>query len=157
MAEITLQAAPATAPMSRRTGVWRPTRMVVAGAVTVAVAAAVLVVGSTAGGPEGHGPTAFAVERLPNNLTSITIVNSDVSAHQMTDQLHAQGLDITIRTIPTTPDETGHWVVESFSGDVPQSVSDAVRAQTIKQPRAIEVPSTFRGSITFGVAVPSRG
>ena len=91
MAEITTQGARATKPVSRRTGVWRPARMVVAGAVTVAVAAAVFVIGSTVGGPEGHGPTAFAVERLPNNLTSITIVNSDASAQQMTDQLHAQG------------------------------------------------------------------
>lgn len=128
----------------------------------VAVTAGIFVTLSATGGSTGSTgstgieATAFTVNHVPGDMVTIKIVDSAASAQEMTKQLRSQGLDITVNTMSSTAQETGHWVLASFSGQVPESVSDAVSAQARRQPATITVPAAFPGSLTLVVAVKSR-
>jgi hypothetical protein len=124
----------------------------------VAATAGVFVTLSVTGGSTGltaTAATAFTINHVPGDMVTIKIVNSAASAQEMTKQLRGQGLDITVKTMSSTAQETGHWVFASFSAQVPQSVSDAVGAQASRQPATITVPAEFPGSLTLVVAVKS--
>jgi hypothetical protein len=125
MSEITTPAAerPPIAQPARR---FIPRRQLrVACTVAVAVTVATFVGLSTTGGPDGLGPTAFAVTQLPGG----TVVNSTASAKQMTAQLHKHGLNITITAVPSTPQLVGTWVYASFTAAVPSTLASSIAAQ----------------------------
>ena len=123
-------------------------------AALVAVAAAtatMFVVLSTTGGEGGLGPRAFAIARLPGDVVSIHVVDTDASAEQMTRQLQEHGLDITIEAVPTNRQLVGTWLWVSQSEDVPRSVGRSVEEQLAGYTATIELPSSFPGEITLGV------
>lgn len=131
----------------------RPLRLAVAGLTVAALTAGITVYANTGGGRSGNGPAAFAVETLPTGPVRITVLNqSDLSAQQMTRQLHAQGLDISITTLASNAQVAGEWLTYSSDGKDP--VDDAVvEAQMQGQPHQIEIPpGLLRHPIDFGVA-----
>lgn len=134
-----------------------PRRLVSAGAAVVVTAAALLTALSMTGGPGGLGPTAFAVSHLPGDIVAIEVVNSDATAEQMTRQLHAQGLSVTVHAVPTNPQLVGTWVYESFSGDVPEAIRTSIAEQARDGYRnTVEIPASFPGTITLAVGRPMR-
>lgn len=123
-------------------------------AVAAAVVALVVGIGTVAssiGGPTGHGPAAFAIEALPSGGVSIRVVDSKVSAGDMTAQLHAIGLDIAIDTAPASPQLVGRWLVVTASEEVPSQVADDVADQTLGSAATLEVRKRFRGQLTLTV------
>jgi hypothetical protein len=131
-------------------------RAILAGATIAVTAIAVTVAVSLTGGPTGHGPTAFAVEPLADGTVAISVVNSDVSAHAMTTQLHAAGLRINVTTMTASRQLVGTWVGSGATGDVPAAVSAAIAAQTVGYAATIDVPKAFTGTITLTVGVPTK-
>ena len=130
---------------------WTPRRLGM-GLVAVAAATAAVFVGLTVTtGPGGLGPTAFAVSHLSGDMVAIKVVNTKASADQMTRQLHGQGVNVSIQTVPTTPQLVGTWVMASFTGDVPASLSESVAQQTHGYVATLEVPAVFAGDLTLYV------
>jgi len=149
----------ATAPTSERAAPsrrWTPRRALAGVAALAVIAVAAFVGVSVTGGPAGLGPAAFAVTQLPGGTVAIHVVDDEATAAQMTRQLHAQGLNITIESVPTTPQLVGTWVWSSGSADAPRSLLDSIADQTHGYVATIEVPATFPGSITLGVGRATR-
>ena len=157
MREITLEQTPAAISPTATIRAVRPGRRrgLVGAFAGVAVAAAV-VVAVTLPGSSG-GPAAFDVQRISNDTVSIRIVNTAVDAKEMTRQLHRQGLNIFIDTMPASPQLVGFWLTSSFSGDVPESVASALMAQRSPGYTAtVELPVSFRGEIRLGIGRATR-
>jgi hypothetical protein len=114
-----------------------------------AAAAGVLAV-TMLGGPRGStGPAAFAMQTISRDTISVTIVNSRVDAKTMTDQLHQRGLDITVESVPVSPQLVGTWVGSAFSADVPETIAQTVIDQMSGYSSTIELPTSFTGEITL--------
>ena len=152
MTEIATQTAPAeVGPAPTHLRRWTLRRIGIAASAVAAATAAVFAGLAATSGPGGLGPSAFAVTHLPGDTVGIKVVNTQATADQMTRQLQADGVDVRIRTVPTTPQLVGTWVMASFSGEVPAAVSNAVAAQTRGYVATIELPAVFPGSITLYV------
>jgi hypothetical protein len=122
-----------------------------AGAAAVAVLAVTLT--ATSGDP-GSGPAAFDVQRISSDSIAVRVINTRVDADEMTDQLHALGLNARIEAMPASPQLIGRWLTVSFSGDFPADTEDAVLDQFkdgyLDQ---IQLPTGFEGWIGFGIGV----
>jgi hypothetical protein len=133
----------------------RSRRRTWAAAVTVgAFAVGTFAVSATRGGSSGHGPEAFAVERLATGPVRIEIVDTEVAAKQMTQQLKDQGLAITIDTVPTSPQLVGTWLTVS-AGNASTADVDQLARQMNTANSSIEVPASLVSSdleLTFGRA-----
>jgi hypothetical protein len=124
-------------------------RLAVAGLTVAALTAGVSVWASTGGGPTGHGPAAFAIEKLPTGPVRIRIVDTDVAAAEMTKQLHEQGLNITVTTVAATSQIVGSWLEASYpSGSNP--ADQAALAAQFDSSSTIDVPA---GLLTSGVTL----
>lgn len=149
MTEITR--APETLPL-RASQPRRRLRLAVAGLTVAVLTAGVSVWASTGGGPTGHGPAAFAIEKLPTGPLEIRIVDTTASAKQMTDQLHADGFDITVTTMPSNAQVAGEWLTFSSSGGDPAD-DTLVEEQMSAEPHVIEIPpALLRHRLDFGIA-----
>jgi hypothetical protein len=123
------------------TGQRRRRTRLVAAAVTVAlVTTGISVYANTGGGATGNGPAAFAVERLPAGPVRIRIIHTDLNAQEMTRQLKAEGLNITIETVPVNAQLVGEWLTFSSSGGGSAADSAAISAQMQGQPTEVEIP-----------------
>lgn len=145
--------APAPSPPSRRR--WTPARLGVAVAGVAAATGAVFVGLAVTAGPGGLGPTAFAVSHLPGDTVAIKVVDTAASADQMTRQLRAQGVHVTIQTITANPQLVGKWNGASFTADVPASLVHSVEQQEHGYVATIELPAIFPGEIGLTVGVPT--
>jgi hypothetical protein len=102
------------------------------------------------GGPGGAtGPAAFAMQNISRDTISVKIVNNQVAAHDMTEQLHQRGLNITVTSVPVSPQLIGTWVGSAFSADVPETVAQTVIDQMSGYSSTIELPASFTGEITL--------
>jgi len=137
----------------------RRTRLVVAAVTVAALTTAVSVYANTGGGPTGHGPAAFAFEKLPDGPVRIRIVDTEVSAQEMTQQLHAQGLNISVVTIPASPQVVGDWVEATFTGGSDPADEQAVSEQMAGDAPAVTIPpGLFRRGVTLTIGrAPRRG
>ena len=122
---------------------------------TVAAAAVAATIGLTAGTGAGLGPVAFALAPVPGGNVAITVVNTKASAAQMTNQLHKQGLDITIKTVSATPQLVGRWLAVSTSNGTGQQSQRALASQALGKVATISVPRNFGGKILLYVGVPT--
>jgi hypothetical protein len=132
-------------------------RLALATLTVIAVTAGASLYANTGGGPTGHGPAAFAVEKLPDGPVRITIINSSVAAKEMTRQLHEQGLPITITAIPASPQLVGTWF--SFGGGgTTKADMDAMIAQMQAQEPTIDIPADVlkHGGIDLDFGRPTR-
>jgi hypothetical protein len=155
MSEITASHDTAAAPVAvdSRGSRWPIKRLVVAAAAVAVIAAGALTALSVTGGPTGDGATAFAVARLPHGRVSIRVVSTAASAKQMTDQLHAKGLAISVQTVPATRQMVGTWVAISSSEDFPQSLTQDLVKQAFGHSVTLDVPAHFTGSLQLTLAV----
>src|SRR4051812_37135002 len=78
MTEITRAPELAPVPQPRRR-----VRLVAAAVTVAAMTAGLSVYANTGGGSSGHGPAAFAVEKLPDGPVRVRIVDTEVSAKEM--------------------------------------------------------------------------
>jgi hypothetical protein len=155
MSEITATHDAAMAPVvgDPRGSRWPVKRLVVAAAAVAAIAGGALTALSVTGGPSGVGATAFAVARLPHGQISIRVVSTAASAKQMTDQLHARGLAISVQTMPATRQMVGTWIAISSSEDFPQSLSKDLAKQAFGHSVTLDMPAHFTGSLDLTLAV----
>jgi hypothetical protein len=136
----------------------RRVRLLVAASAVAVLALVISIVISTTGGSSGHGPAAFAFASLPDGKVSVRVVNSDVSADQMTRQLQDAGLNITINAVPANAQLVGRWLAIESSEDVPAETLDDLVDQTVGKIAALEVTKTFPGHVTLTVGrAPRRG
>jgi hypothetical protein len=150
-------ATPALAPgrhaVERRSRRW--VGAVTVAAVASAVAAAVVLVGTTPASIKGA--TAFAIEPAANGFVAVKVVSTDASARQMTAQLHAAGLNVNVGTEPASPQLVGTWVGASFSANVPAALAKSIASQTDGYAATLDIPKGMTGKVTLyvGVATPS--
>lgn len=149
-----ISTAPAPAPTSAVPRRWAPRRLGMGLAAVAAATAAVFVGLTVTTGPGGLGPAAFAVSHLPGDTVSIKVVNTKANADQMTRQLRAQGVNVSIQTLTATPQLVGTWVGAEFTPEVPSSVSDSIAQQEHGYVATLELPAVFPGAITLTVGVP---
>jgi hypothetical protein len=114
-----------------------------------AVAAGVLAVTMLEGPGGATGPAAFAMQNISRDTISVQIVNSQVAAQEMTDQLHQRGLNISVESVPVSPQLIGTWVGAAFSADVSETVVQTVVDQMSGYSSTIELPASFAGEITL--------
>jgi hypothetical protein len=160
MTEIAATQDIAAAPAVRnpRGTFWQPRRLLAAAASVAVIAGAAFTAMALTGGPTGAGATAFAVARLPHGKVSIRVVSTAASAKQMTDQLHAKGLDIFVTTVPATPQLVGTWVSMSTSQDFSPALAKDLVSQALSHSVTLDVPAHFTGSLGLSLAVaPSSG
>lgn len=133
-------------------------------AVLVGVAAATLVavgVGAVASSSSADlGQSAFAVSPAVGvaDAVRVRIVDTSAEAKQMTEQLHAQGLDVTVQTMPAVRQVVGTWVsVGSDGSPAAENAYDGIIAQTMGYTSDVVLPRGISG-LTLTVAVaPSAG
>jgi hypothetical protein len=113
--------------------------------------AAAVIALSVVNGSTSLGTPAFAVTELPQGEVAITVVSTAATATQMTAQLHAEGVNVTIETMPASPQLVGTWVAQSYSGGVPLSVSQSIDEQTHGYVATLELPTQSAGAITLYV------
>lgn len=119
------------------------------GALVAATTAAVLAV-TILGGPHGRtGLDAFAMQNISANTISVTIVNAQVAAQEMTDQFHERGLNITVESVPVSPQLVGTWVGSASDGHVPEAIAQNVADQMSGYSSTIELPASFTGELTL--------
>jgi hypothetical protein len=126
----------------------------------VAVAAFVVVLltigitlAQTVGGRTvGLGPTAFAITPAPHGEVSIRVVSTEASAKQMTDQLHRKGIDISISTIPVTPDLVGTWLTYGSDSPTRDKLTRYIAQQLLGKDVTIVVPADLKGGFDIGRA-----
>jgi hypothetical protein len=123
-----------------------------AAAAVVPIAVAALVLG---GGPASLSSPAFAVSPQPSGDVSIKVIRTSASAAEMTRELRAQGLNISINTVTATPQLVGRWVGGGASGDGSPELGDRLRNQVFGQVTEIILPRSFVGQLTLDVAVPA--
>jgi hypothetical protein len=128
----------------------RRRRGLVAGLAGAAVAAA-LVVAVSVPRSSDDGPAGLRIERISNDTVAVRVVDTTVEARTMSRELQRQGLDVTIDMLPASPQLVGVWLTESFSGDVPEALAQSVIAQVQGYSDTVELPTSFRGEIRFGV------
>jgi hypothetical protein len=138
---------PAVAPRPRRTR-----RLMVAAASVAALTAGITVVVTAAGHAAGLGPTAFAVTTQPHGKIAIRVVSTKASAQQMTNQLHAHGLNITVQTVPASSQLVGTWVELAGNASVSNALMAQLGDQAIGHATTIVMPARFTGSLTFDIA-----
>jgi len=80
-------------------------RVAVAGAVCVAVAAAVL-----AGGVLSDGPERVLAIDDSSEWVTVRILDGDAGAAEMTRELQDAGIDAEVQALPARPDEVGRWL-----------------------------------------------
>ena len=157
MREITMtqHANPSRAPASPerqhpRRADW--TRRGLVGGLVSAVAVSAVAVTISLSGPGGASAQAFSFERISSGKVAVHIVDTTVEADAMTEQLHEQGLNVTVDTYPASPQYVGTWLSVSFSDDVPDALQDAVIAQVPNGYTAtVDLPTSFTGDIRFGI------
>ena len=143
-----------TAPRQRhRSRRFTVRRSLVGGLITACAVA--VVVGTLIDGPgEQGGPDAFEIRRISNETVSVRIVNTSVAADRMSEQLHEQGLDVTIEAMPASPQLVGAWLTLSLSQDVSPAAERSIEEQfTNGYVSAIQLPARFTGRIWIGVGV----
>jgi len=143
-----------TAPASVRTarpGRRMPRRFAMAGGAVVGLTCAAITLSVAFESSPGLGTPAFAVSALPQGNVSITVVNTAASAKQMTDQLHAKGVNVAIETMPASRQLVGTWVGQSYSSAVPESLWRSINAQTHGYTKTLDIPASFPGAITLYV------
>jgi hypothetical protein len=152
MSEITLMRVTAGAGGPRRSNRERRSRMGIFAGLSVTAAVIVAAVFSVTSGSGGVGPAAFEFQRISNGTVSVTIVNTEVAAEEMTRQLQKQGLNVTVRAVPAGPQLVGLWLTEGFSADVPEELVQDVIAQVQGGYTAsVKLPQKFSGTIDFEV------
>jgi len=125
-------------------------------AVIAGVAASVLVgtaVGSIAiAGSPGLGSPAFAVTPAGED-SRINILDTSAAAEQMTRQLSAKGLDVTVRTAAVNEQLVGTWVSVGSDGTTSEAVLSDLTEQALGYSDDIVVPRGADGLVlTVGVA-----
>lgn len=152
---------PTAVPAEVSSGRSRRRRSLLAGLTLLgtATAAAVAAVALSLSGPAGTGHAAFAIQRVSGTTVSVHIVSTAAEAGEMTAQLQEKGLDVTVDTIPASPQLVGTWLTASFSEDVPEPVVERVLAQVPNgYTTTVELPVTFDGEIRLGVGrAPAAG
>jgi hypothetical protein len=152
MSEITLMRVTAGAGGPRRSNRERRSRMGTFAGLSATAAVIVAAVFSVTSGSGGVGPAAFEFQRISNGTVSVTIVNTEVAAEEMTRQLQKQGLNVTVRAVPAGPQLVGLWLTEGFSADVPEELVQDVIAQVQGGYTAsVKLPQKFSGTIDFEV------
>lgn len=145
MSEITLE---------RQAEAVRPTpRRVPRRAFPAVASAAVLTAGAFLALSSGseQGGTAFAMTPAAGGKVAVRVVDSDVSAKAMTAQLRAAGLDVTVETMPASPQLVGTWLYVSSDGSVPDALHDEVFDQTRGYTATLELPASIPGGLVLGV------
>jgi hypothetical protein len=103
------------------------------------------------------GGTAFEIRRLPGDTVSVRIVDPDVPASEMTEQLRKAGLDVSVSTLSASPQLVGAWLPDAFFTRVPAEAVEPVVQQLEGYVRTLEIPATVRGPMRLAVAVAPRG
>jgi hypothetical protein len=134
-----------------------PGGVLVAGAAAVALVAALGSPGRFGAGQVAAG--GLRIERISQQTVAVQIVDTRAAGEAMTRQLHEQGLNITIETVPASPQLVGTWLMTAFSADVPPAVAKEINTQVPGGYAAtVEVPATFTGEITLSAGrAPDRG
>jgi len=130
-------------------------RLAVAGAVVVAVAVGTIAALSQTGGTGAASGTAFAVERLPSGDVTITVISTTVSAKQMTDQLRAQGLNVTVNTTAASPQLVGSFVAASSGPNASPALEATLKSQLNNYSSTLQFPAALTSggvTLTFGRA-----
>ena len=157
MTEITAQPSSSVVPQhasGRSSG--RRRRLAIGMAAVVALTAGTFAATSFSGGPAGKGATAFAVEKLPSGSISIKVVGTAASAQQMTDQLRAQGVNVTIDTEPVSSQLVGTWITFATPDGVATPLTHLLMQQFAGATATLEIPAsllaTTRLKLTVGRA-----
>lgn len=131
-------------------------RMLWAGMIGTVVAAGTLALALPVRGLVGGG-TAFEIRRLPGDTVTVRIVDPGVPASEMTEQLRRAGLDISVSTLPASPQLVGTWLPDGFFTQLPTGTVEPVVDQLEGYVRTLEIPATVRGPMRLAVAVAPRG
>jgi hypothetical protein len=115
----------------------------------VAGLAGVIVLSGIGNQPVPDGPPGLAIQPVSDGTVAVQIVDSRVAGKQMTDQLRQRGLDITVETVPTSPQLIGHWVMSGYSAEVPPAIADGIIAQMRGYAATVQVPTLFSGQISL--------
>lgn len=111
----------------------------------VAVASAIAI-GTSGGGAQATGrPAATA----PGQVVFVEVVSTDAAATEMTRRLRAEGLDIDVRTLPSTPSHVGTWLTVGADREVPEAAVNDVVEQTHGYRATLRVPSDLPGTLTL--------
>jgi hypothetical protein len=130
-------------------------RLFLTGAVAAATVA-ISVAWSVVGGPSGQGPAAFAVTPLDSSTLLVKVVDSQVGADAMNDQLHRAGIALTVHTVPASPQLVGRWLEVGADAKVPGALADDIADQALNKATALVVPRSFPGQLTLVVGRSAR-
>jgi hypothetical protein len=129
------------------------------GGLASAAAIAAITVAATLSGPGTAAAAAFSFEKVSNDAVAVHIVDTTAEADAMTEQLHEQGLNVTIDAVAAGPQLIGTWLTASFSGDVPETVVQQVLQQVPNgYTPTVELPTSFDGDIRLAIGrAPAAG